>query len=58
MVGDLVQYYYLYKCLNTGVRTYLVQDAESKPPMAKKFKIAGITAGASTRIGLLRVLCR
>jgi 4-hydroxy-3-methylbut-2-enyl diphosphate reductase len=51
----------LYKeCLNTGVRTYLVQDAgDLNPQWLKGVKIAGITAGASTPDWIIKeVLCR
>lgn len=51
----------LYKeCLNTGVRTYLVQDAgDIRPQWLEGVKMAGITAGASTPDWIIKeVLCR
>lgn len=51
----------LYKeCLNTGVRTYLVQNAgDIDPRWLEGVKMAGITAGASTPDWIIKeVLCR
>ncbi|NLO20864.1 MAG: bifunctional 4-hydroxy-3-methylbut-2-enyl diphosphate reductase/30S ribosomal protein S1 [Syntrophomonadaceae bacterium] len=51
----------LYKeCLNTGVRTYLVQNAgDINPHWLEGVKMAGITAGASTPDWIIKeVLCR
>ncbi len=48
------------ECLNTGVRTYLVQDAaEISPQWLEGVSTAGITAGASTPDWIIKeVLCR
>lgn len=48
------------ECLNTGVRTYLVQDAaEINPHWFEGVSTAGITAGASTPDWIIKeVLCR
>ncbi|KUG04666.1 4-hydroxy-3-methylbut-2-enyl diphosphate reductase / ssu ribosomal protein s1p [hydrocarbon metagenome] len=48
------------ECLNTGVRTYLVQDAaEIDPQWFEGVSTAGVTAGASTPDWIIKeVLCR
>ncbi len=48
------------ECLNTGVRTYLIQNAEEiNPQWLEGVSTAGITAGASTPDWIIKeVLCR